>query len=150
MYLINTNGLRPTKTKPPSGGSDPVKINKIKFLWDLAIKWRLNAIHITKTHNNNPVALRPLAGWHSTLFTPVEGKHGPEVVTALQPEKYMVDTNIAATLTTWEHQPIWLVMAYSPNDLENAKATIKPLKGIIRTLKNKRVILTGDFNSTET
>jgi hypothetical protein len=31
-YLINTNALRPTKTKPLSGGSDPVKINKIKFL----------------------------------------------------------------------------------------------------------------------
>jgi hypothetical protein len=48
-YLINMNRLRPTKMKPISGGSDPVKINKIKFLWDLAIKWRLNAIHIPMT-----------------------------------------------------------------------------------------------------
>jgi hypothetical protein len=37
-YLINTNGLRPTKVKPLSGSSDLVKINKIKFLRDLAIK----------------------------------------------------------------------------------------------------------------
>jgi hypothetical protein len=62
----------------------------------------------------------------------------------------MVDTNVAATLTTWEYQPIWLVTAYFPNDLESAKATIKALKGIMRKLKSKRVILSGDFNSTET
>jgi hypothetical protein len=69
---------------------------------------------------------------------------------ALQPEKCMVDTNVAATLTTWEYQPIWLVTAYFPSDLESAKATIKALKGIMRRLKSKRVILSGDFNSTET
>jgi hypothetical protein len=149
-YLINTNGLRPTKTKPLSGGSDPVKINKIKFLQDLTIKWRLNAIHIMETHDDNPVALGPLAGWHATPSTPVGGKHGTAVVMALQPEKCMVDTNVDATLTTWEYQPIWLVTAYFPNDLESAKATIKALKGIMRKLKSKRVILSGDFNSTET
>jgi hypothetical protein len=126
------------------------KFNKIKFLRDLAIKWRLNAIHIMETHDDNPVALGPLAGWHSTPSTLVGGKHGTAVVTVLQPEKCMVDTNIAATLTTWEYQPIWLVTAYFLNDLESAKATIKALNSIIRKLKSKRVILSGDFNSTET
>jgi hypothetical protein len=60
------------------------------------------------------------------------------MVTALQPEKYMADTNIAATLTTWEHQPIWLVIAYFPNYLENAKATIKALKGIMRNTQKQK------------
>jgi hypothetical protein len=61
-YLINTNGLTPTKVKSLSGGSDPVKINKIKFFRDLAIKWKLNSIHIARTHDDNLVALGPLAG----------------------------------------------------------------------------------------
>jgi hypothetical protein len=71
-YLINTNGLKPTKVKPLSGGSDPVKINKIKILRDLAIKWKLNSIHIAETHEDNPVALGPLAGWHTTPSIPKE------------------------------------------------------------------------------
>jgi hypothetical protein len=71
------------------------------------------------------------------------------VVTPTPPENCMADTNIAATLTIWEHQPIWLIMAYFPNDLENAKAKVKALGNIINKLKNKRVVLTGNFNSTE-
>jgi hypothetical protein len=47
-------------------GLDLVKINKIKILWDLIIKWKLNSIHITETHNDNLVALGLLAGWHAT------------------------------------------------------------------------------------
>jgi endonuclease/exonuclease/phosphatase family metal-dependent hydrolase len=62
----------------------------------------------------------------------------------------MADTNIAATLTIWEHQPIWLITAYFPNDLENAKATVKALGNIMNKLKSKIVVLMGDFNSTET
>jgi hypothetical protein len=37
-----------------------------------------------------------------------------------------------------------------PNDLENAKATVKALSNLMNKLKNKRAVLTGDFNSTET
>jgi hypothetical protein len=56
----------------------------------------------------------------------------------------MADTNVAATLTIWEHQPIWLIMAYFPNDLKNAKAMVKALGNIINTkdrifTKNKRI-----------
>jgi hypothetical protein len=44
--------------------------------------------------------------------------------------------------------PIWQITAYFPNDLENAKAMVKALGNIMTKLKNKRVVLTGDFNST--
>jgi hypothetical protein len=89
--------------------------------------------------------LGPLAGWHSTPSTPIGGKHGTAVVTPTPPENCMADM-----YTIWEHQPIWLITAYFPNDLENAKATVKALSNIMTKLKNKRVVLTGDFNSTET
>jgi hypothetical protein len=113
-------------------------------------RWKLNSIHIAETHKDNPVTLRPLAGWHATPSIPIGGKHGTAVITPTPPENCMADTNVAATLTIWEYQPIWLIMAYFPNDLENAKATVKALGNIINKLKNKRVVMTGDFNSTET
>jgi hypothetical protein len=61
-YIINTNGLRPTKYPPLSEGTDLVKLNKIKLLRDLANRWKLDAIHLTEMHDQNPVALslRPL------------------------------------------------------------------------------------------
>jgi hypothetical protein len=53
-------------------------------------------------------------------------------------------------MISWEGQPIWLITAYFPNALEGTKATIMALRNILRTIKGKRVILAGDFNSTET
>ena len=38
VYLINTNGLRPINTKPPTEGSGPTKLNKIKLIKDLVVK----------------------------------------------------------------------------------------------------------------
>jgi hypothetical protein len=60
VYLINTNRLCPMKCPPLSEGTDPVKLNKIKLLRDLTNKWKLDAIHLTETHDQNPVALGPL------------------------------------------------------------------------------------------
>jgi hypothetical protein len=36
--------------------TDPVKLNKIKLLRDLANRWKQDAIHLTETHDQNPVA----------------------------------------------------------------------------------------------
>jgi hypothetical protein len=51
-------------------------------------------------------------------ITPIGGKHGT-AVTPTPLENCMADTNVAATLTVWEHQPIWLITAYFPIDREN-------------------------------
>jgi hypothetical protein len=42
------------------------------MLRDLANRKKLDVIHITETHDQNPVALGPLKEWHSTPFTLVE------------------------------------------------------------------------------
>jgi hypothetical protein len=149
-YLINTNGLCPARCPPLSEGTDPVKLNKIKLLRDLANRWRLDAIHLTETHDQNPVALGPLKEWHFTPSTPVGGIHGTATLTSLPPNDTRVDTNVSTTCISWENQPIWLVTAYFPNELRDAKATVSRLKKILSGLKSKRVILAGDFNSTET
>jgi endonuclease/exonuclease/phosphatase (EEP) superfamily protein YafD len=81
---------------------------------------------------------------------PPQCKHGTATVTATEPVLNKVDTNVAATMISWEGQPIWLITAYFPNALEGTKATIMALRNILRTIKGKRVILAGDFNSTET
>jgi endonuclease/exonuclease/phosphatase (EEP) superfamily protein YafD len=71
-------------------------------------------------------------------------------IIATEPILNKVDTNMAATTISWEGQPIWLIMAYFPNALKGTKVTITALRNILRTIKDKRVILAGDFNSTET
>jgi hypothetical protein len=61
-YLINMNGLCPTLCPLLSEGTDPVKLDKIKLLRDLANRWKLDTIHLTKTHDQNPVTLGPRSG----------------------------------------------------------------------------------------
>jgi hypothetical protein len=45
-------------------------------------------------------------------------------------------------------RPTYLANLSFPNSLEGTKATIKGLRAVLNTLKTKRVILAGDFNST--
>ena len=59
-YLINTNGLNPTRVQPLSEGTDPVKLNKIKMLRDIANRNKLDVIFITETHDKNPMSVGPL------------------------------------------------------------------------------------------
>jgi exonuclease III len=120
------------------------------MLRDLANKKKLDAIHLTETHDQNPVALGPLKEWHSMPSVPIEGRHGTAILTAMAPEGVKTDSNITASCIKWEGQHIWLISAYFPNSLEGTKATIKGLRAMLNTLKTKQVILAGDFNSTET
>jgi hypothetical protein len=130
--------LRPIldETAPTTSNFFAAKDEDI-FLKLSGIVWSKASIHIAETHDDNPVALRPLAGWHATPSIPIGGKHRTIVVTPTPPEYCMANTNIAATLTIWEYQLIWLIMAYFPNDLENTKAMEKALGNIINKLKNK-------------
>jgi hypothetical protein len=96
-YLINTNGLHPTLCPLLSEGTNPVKLDKIKLLRDLPNRWKLDAIHLTETHDQNPVTLGPLHKWHSMPSTPVGGKHGTAMLTSLPPNDTRVDTNVSAT-----------------------------------------------------
>jgi hypothetical protein len=106
-YFINTNGLCPMKCPLLSEGTDPVKLNKIKLLRDLANWWKLDAIHLTETHDQNPVALGPLKEWHSIPSTPTgEGTHGTAMLTSLPPNDTRADTNVSATCISWERQLI--------------------------------------------
>jgi hypothetical protein len=150
VYLINMNGLHLTLCPPLSEGTNPVKLDKIKLLRDGANRWKLDTIHLTKTHDQNLVALGPLQEWHSMPSTPVGGKHGTVMLTFLPPNDTRVDTNVSATCISWEGQPIWLVTAYFPNNLVGTKTTVSRLKRMLSRLKSKRVILVGDFSFTET
>jgi hypothetical protein len=80
-----------TLCPPLSEGTDPVKLDKIKLLRDLANRWKLDAIHLTKTHDQNPVALGPLQEWNFMLSTPIGGKHSTAMLTSLPPNDTGVD-----------------------------------------------------------
>jgi exonuclease III len=110
----------------------------------------LDAIHLTETHNQNPVALGPLKEWHSMPSIPIRGKHGIAILTATALESIKTDSKVAASCIKREGQHIWLISAYFPNSLEGTKATIKRLRAVLNTLKTKQVILAGAFNFTET
>jgi hypothetical protein len=124
-YVINTNRLNPTRCAPPSPGTNLVKLNKLKMLRDLANRKKLDAIHLTETHDQNPVALGPLTEWHSMPSVPIGGRHGTAMLTATAPEGVKTDSNVAASCIKWEGQHIWLISAYFPNSLEGTKPPSK-------------------------
>jgi hypothetical protein len=55
--------------------------------------------------------------------------------------------NVVASCINWEGQHILLISAYFPNSLKETKVTIKSLRAILNTLKTKRMILAGNFNT---
>jgi hypothetical protein len=93
-YVINTNGLNPTRCAPLSTGTYPVKLNKLKMLRDLANRKKLDAIHITETHDQNPVALGPLR--NGTPLFPLH-EHSIAMLMAIALESVKAETNVAAS-----------------------------------------------------
>jgi hypothetical protein len=79
-----------------------------------------------------------------TSSVPVEGKHS----TAPQGKSYK-ETNVTAIALNWENQEMWLITAYFPNDLKGTKATVQAQYKTLCRFETKRLILTGDFNSTK-
>jgi hypothetical protein len=68
------------------------------MLRDLAKRKRLDVIHITKTHDQNPVALGLLKEWHSTPSVLVGGRHSIAMLMAMAPERVKSETNVVAYL----------------------------------------------------
>ena len=50
----------------------------------------------------------------------------------------------------WEKEAIWLITAYFPNDLQSTIDTTRAVDTMLCQKHGARVILAGDFNSTET
>lgn len=149
-YLINTNGLRPVTPLKAKYGTQPNKVNKIKVLRDLANTHKLDAVHITETHDQDPTGPGPLQDWKCTPSNHKGGIHGTATITASPIKASRTAENVAASQISWEGQLIWLVTAYFPNALEGTVKTVRALDRILTNLKGRRIILSGDFNSTET
>ena len=50
----------------------------------------------------------------------------------------------------WEKETLWVITAYFINKLTDTIATVKAVDAMLQQKHGARVILAGDFNSTET
>ena len=60
------------------------------------------------------------------------------------------DINVSQIQVSWEKEVVWLITAHFPNSLKETVATTRAVDAMLRQKHGARIILAGDFNSTET
>ena len=60
------------------------------------------------------------------------------------------DVNVSQIQVSWEKEVVWLITAYFPNSLKETVATTRAVDAMLCQKHGARIILAGDFNSTET
>jgi hypothetical protein len=146
-YTINTNGLKETSI---TIDGETRKLSKTKIILDLINSWDLDVIHLIETHDYQLEDTMIFGDWSPNQSKQAGGIHGTATVTKEDPKELSAATNVAVSEIEWEKQTIVLVSAYFPNREEGTIKTIKMVDRILSINKGKRIILTGDFNATET
>ena len=60
------------------------------------------------------------------------------------------DINVSQIQVSWEKEVVRLITAYFPNTLKETVATTRAVDAMLCQKHGARIILAGDFNSTET
>ena len=150
-YLINTNGLKPTTIRTKCGLPSGYKRDKIRDLAEVISVGNYSIVSITETHDTNlTLWVGKEKTWDTEYSTPTTGIHGTATMASLGIFARVAETNVSAIETTWEGQDLMVITAYFPNEEKGTKATIRAVDRVLKVNQTKRIILTGDFNSTET
>ena len=149
-YVINTNGLNPVTLY----GDDPYDkgrlCNKLGILRDTVTELNIDVLHITETHDT-PVSLTtPTDTWSCHSSAKGIKSQGAATLTRLVASEATSDTNVTLVQVAWEKELVWLVTAYFPNNLPGTIATVRAVDTMLCKKHSARVIMAGDFNSTET
>ena len=59
------------------------------------------------------------------------------------------NANVSQVQVTWEKETVWLITSYFPNNLKGTIATTRAVDAMLCQKHGARIILAGDFNSTE-
>ena len=149
-YVINTNGLRPVTLYGDDIFDKGRLHNKMSILRDTVMELNIDVLHITETHDYMEKLTTPADTWSCHSSTSGIKSQGAATFTHLDVTNASSDTNVSLVQVTWKKETVWLVTAYFPNDLEGTIATTRAVDTMLCQKHGARIILAGDFNSTET
>ena len=149
-YVINTNGLKPTTLYVDNIFDQGRRCDKMSILRDTVLDLNIDVLHITETHNATETLTTVRDVWSCHPSSKGEKRQGAATFTKLEVAEAHIDTNVSLVKVTWEKEIVWLVTAYFPNDIKGTIATTRAVDKMLRQMHGARIILAGDFNSTET
>ena len=149
-YVINTNGLMPVTLHGDDAFDKGRLCNKMSILRDTVMELNIDVLHISETHDSKETLTTPTDTW--SCHSSVKGikTQGAATFSRLEVTEATSDTNVSQVQILWEKEKVWLITAYFPNKLPGTIATTRAVDAILRQKHGARVILAGDFNSTET
>ena len=122
----------------------------MNILRDVVMELKEDVLHITETHDSAATLSTPTDTWSCHPSTRGVKSQGAATLTRLEVSKASSDTNVSLVQVKWEKETLWVITAYFPNELPDTIATVKAVDAMLRQKHGARVILAGDFNSTET
>ena len=122
----------------------------MNFLRDLVMELKVDVLHVTETHDSAAALSTPTDTWSCHPLTRGIESQRAANLTRLEVSKASSDTNVSLVQMKWEKETMWVITAYFPNELPDTIATIKAVDAMLQQKHGARVILAGDFNSTET
>ena len=154
-YVINTNGLKDTTIANKDGTASGNTRHKARILVAALKSHKADVGLITETHDHSLKLDKRFSEFNMTESVPLGGKHGTATVINSGTYKTLKEVshrNLAASLISDSMgEEIWVVAAYFPNNKQGCIDTMKAVDNFLRKhTKGKRVILTGDFNTTDT
>ena len=149
-YVINTNGLTPTTLYGDDSFDKGRLRNKINILRDTIMEYNVDVLHVTETHDTTAVLTTPTDVWSCHASTAGVKSQGAATMSKLMVKEASGDTNVSQIQVSWEKEVVWMITAYFPNNLKETIATTKAVDAMLRQKHGARIILAGDFNSTET
>ena len=110
----------------------------------------IDVLHITETHDSRENFSTPSDSWSYHSSEEGNKSQGAATFTCMVTEGASSDTNVSQVKVLWEGEAVWLITAYFPNNLPGTIKTTRVVDTMLRQKHGARVILTEDFNSTET
>ena len=124
-YVINTNGLRPTKLHGDNVFDQGCLNNKMNILRDIVMELGIDVLHITKTHNCKESLTTPSNTWSCHLSDEGNKSHKATTFTRIAIKGATSDMKVSQVKVIWEKEAIWLITAYFPNDLQGTIDTTR-------------------------
>ena len=122
----------------------------MNILRDTVVELGIDVLHITETHDSRENFSTPYDTWSCHSSEEGNKSQGAATFTRMATEGASCNINVLQVKVVWESKAMWLITAYFPNDLPGTINTTRAVDTMLRQKHGARVILAGDFNSTET
>ena len=130
-YVINTNGLKPTRFNGDSAFDQGCLCSKMNVLRDMVMELGIDVLHITETHDSRENFSTPSDTWSCHSSEEGNKSQGAATFTRMVAEGASSDTNVLQVKVLWENEAVWLITAYFPNDLPGTIKTTKAVDAML-------------------